>query len=199
MSGETAGMALTPERWQRVRQVLHEAMQMDDAERPISSVPAIRRCELLRAEGEIDSSFLEKPAIGQTHSVSATGGAVPPSGTKLGPYGVQSLIGAGGMGEVYRARDGALKRDVAIKVLPSSFSRDHDRLRRFQLEAEAAAALNHPNILSIYPIGQPDGAPYIVTELLEGGSLRERLRHGAASTRRNLHCHSSSQRIGRST
>ena len=79
----------------------------------------------------------------------ATGTVLPP-GTKLGPYVVQSLIGAGGMGEVYRARDASLKRDVAIKVLPASLSRDPDRLRRFQLEAEAAAALNHPNILSIY-------------------------------------------------
>ncbi len=106
-----------------------------------------------------------------------------PPGTKLGPYVVQSLIGAGGMGEVYRARDASLKRDVAIKVLPASLSRDPDRLRRFQLEAEAAAALNHPNILSIHAIGQQDGSPYIVTELLEGETLRERLRHGALRLR----------------
>ena len=108
------------------------------------------------------------------------------AGTKLGPYVVQSLIGAGGMGEVYRARDASLKRDVAIKVLPASLSRDPDRLRRFQLEAEAAAALNHPNILSIFHIGQQDGSPYIVTELLEGETLRERLRHGAHAIAR---CH----------
>ena len=72
--------------------------------------------------------------------------------------------GAGGMGEVYRARDAALKRDVAIKVLPGEWSRDAERLRRFELEAQAAAALNHPNIVSIFHVGQYDGSPYIVTE-----------------------------------
>ena len=87
------------------------------------------------------------------------------------------------MGEVYRARDSALKRDVAIKVHPASLSGDHDRLHRFQLEAEAAAALNHSNILSIFAIGQQDGSPYIVTELLEGETLRDRLRRGALKLR----------------
>ena len=82
------------------------------------------------------------------------------------------------MGEVYRARDTSLRRDVAIKVLPASYSRDPDRLRRFEQEAQAAAALNHPNILSIFHVGQQDGLPYIVTELLEGETLRDRLRHG---------------------
>ena len=82
------------------------------------------------------------------------------------------------MGEVYRARDTTLKRDVAIKVLPEYWSRDPERLHRFELEAQAAAALNHPNIVSIYHVGQYDGSPYIVTELLRGETLRERLRHG---------------------
>src|SRR5215472_12072576 len=104
-------------------------------------------------------------------------------GVRLDSYEIVALVGAGGMGEVYRARDTSLKRDVAIKVLPALFSRNPDRLRRFQLEAEAAAALNHPNILSIYHIGQQDGSPYIVTELLEGETLRERLRHGALKLR----------------
>jgi len=93
-------------------------------------------------------------------------------------------IGAGGMGEVYRARDLVLKREVAIKVLPRLYSADPERLRRFQQEAEAAAALNHPNILSVYHIGEQGGSPYIVTELLEGESLRERLRNGALSISR---------------
>ena len=99
-------------------------------------------------------------------------------GTKLGPYEIQSPLGAGGMGEVYRAHDTSLRRDVAIKVLPTSCSRDPDRLRRFELEAQAAAALNHPNILSIFHVGQYEGAPYIVTELLEGETLRDRLCRG---------------------
>jgi len=104
-------------------------------------------------------------------------------GTRLDSYEIVAPIGAGGMGEVYRARDTSLKRDVAIKVLPASYSLDPARLSRFQLEAEAAAALNHPNILSIFHIGQQDGSPYIVTELLEGETLRERLRHGALRLR----------------
>ena len=97
------------------------------------------------------------------------------SGTRLGPYQILAPIGAGGMGEVYRARDDRLKRDVAIKVLPASLSTDPDRLRRFEKEAQAASALNHPHIMSIYDIGSHDGTPYIVSELLEGKTLRERL------------------------
>ncbi len=106
------------------------------------------------------------------------------SGTKLGPYEIQSLVGAGGMGEVYRAHDSRLNRTVAIKVLPASFSADRDRLQRFSQEARAAAALNHPNILSIFDIGEEQGAPYVVSELLEGETLRERLRNGALPVRR---------------
>jgi Tol biopolymer transport system component len=102
-------------------------------------------------------------------------------GSRLGGYEVLALLGAGGMGEVYRARDTALRRDVAIKVLPESYSRDPDRLRRFELEAQAAAALNHPNILSVFHVGQQHGVPYIVTELLEGETLRDRLRRGVLS------------------
>ncbi len=106
------------------------------------------------------------------------------SGQKLGPYQVESLLGAGGMGEVYRAHDSRLNRTVAIKVLPASFSSDRERLQRFAQEARAAAALNHPNILSIFDIGEEQGAPYVVSELLEGETLRERLRNGALPIRR---------------
>jgi eukaryotic-like serine/threonine-protein kinase len=95
------------------------------------------------------------------------------SGTKLGPYEILAPLGAGGMGEVYRARDARLKRDVAVKVLPASFSADADRLRRFELEAEATGQLNHPNILAIYDVGTHDGSPYVVSELLHGATLRE--------------------------
>jgi serine/threonine protein kinase len=102
------------------------------------------------------------------------------AGAKLGPYEVKALVGGGGMGEVYRARDPRLGRDVAIKVLPAAFSADPDRLRRFEQEARAAAALNHPNILAVYDIGTHNGAPYIVSELLEGETLRDRLASGSA-------------------
>jgi TolB-like protein len=108
------------------------------------------------------------------------------AGSRLGPYEVIAPLGAGGMGEVYRARDERLKRDVAIKVLPASFSADSDRLRRFEQEAQAAGALNHPNILAIYDIGAHDGNPYVVSELLEGETLRDRLAGGALSPRKAL-------------
>jgi Tol biopolymer transport system component len=107
-------------------------------------------------------------------------------GTKLGPYEVVSLLGAGGMGEVYRARDSRLKREVAIKVLPQALSLDADRLRRFEQEALATAALNHPNILAVFDIGASEGAPYVVSELLEGETLRERLRTGPVPIRKAL-------------
>jgi hypothetical protein len=107
-------------------------------------------------------------------------------GTKLGPYEIQSPLGAGGMGEVYRARDPRLKREVAIKVLPQAFSSDADRLRRFEQEALATAALNHPNILAVFDIGTSEGSPYVVSEMLEGETLRERLRSGAIAGRKTL-------------
>ena len=106
------------------------------------------------------------------------------SGTKLGPYEIQSPLGAGGMGEVYRARDTRLGREVAIKVLPEALAKDADRLRRFQVEAQAVAALNHPNILSIHDFGEHEGAPFLVSELLEGQTLREALKAGPLSARR---------------
>ncbi len=107
-------------------------------------------------------------------------------GTKVGPYEIISLIGAGGMGEVYRVRDSRLGRDVALKLLPASFAADAERLRRFEQEARAVAALSHPNILAIHDIGQHDGAPYLVSEWLEGESLREALQRGVPSHRRAL-------------
>src|ERR1700739_2908412 len=99
--------------------------------------------------------------------------------TQLGPYKIISLLGAGGMGEVYRAHDTRLLRDVALKVLQESFTADPDRLRRFEQEARAVAALNHPNIVSVFDVGVADKVHYIVTELIEGETLRRRiLPHG---------------------
>src|SRR5215831_7160925 len=106
------------------------------------------------------------------------------AGTLLGPYEIIAPLGAGGMGEVYRARDTRLGRTVAIKVLPPSFSDDPERLHRFEQEACAAGALNHPNILSIYDVGTHDGTPYVVSELLEGDTLRERLGSATLAPRR---------------
>ncbi len=106
------------------------------------------------------------------------------SGTKLGPYEILAPLGAGGMGEVYRARDSRLDRIVAVKVLPASFAADPDRLRRFEQEARSVAALNHPNILAVHDIGTHDGSPYMVCELLEGETLRARLHGGVLSPRK---------------
>jgi WD40 repeat protein len=105
-------------------------------------------------------------------------------GARLGVYEIVGLIGAGGMGEVYRARDARLNRDVAVKILPVSFAGDSERLERFELEARAAAALNHPNILSVFDVGAHKGSPYVVSELLEGETLRERVSGGALPVRK---------------
>jgi Tol biopolymer transport system component len=109
-----------------------------------------------------------------------------PSGERLGPYEIVSPIGSGGMGDVYRARDTRLAREVAVKVLPARLARDEERQRRFEVEARAASTLSHPNIVAVHDIGSHDGAPYVVQELLEGETLRERLDEGPPPTRKAL-------------
>ena len=106
-----------------------------------------------------------------------------PPGTRLGPYEVVAPLGAGGMGEVYRARDPRLGRDVAVKVVVSGAESDPERLRRFDDEARAAGALNHPNVLAVFDTGRHEGAPYVVFELLEGETLRQRLVRGPLALR----------------
>ncbi|HTS59423.1 MAG TPA: protein kinase [Terriglobales bacterium] len=108
------------------------------------------------------------------------------SGARFGPYEILAPLGAGGMGQVYRARDTRLGRDVAIKVLPGTFSRDQERLIRFEQEARAASLLNHPNILTIYDIGVAEETPFVVSEFLEGETLRERLREGGLPPRKAI-------------
>jgi serine/threonine protein kinase len=98
-----------------------------------------------------------------------------PAGARPGPYEVTGALGTGGLGDVYRAHDSRLERDVAIKLLPPAFSADLDRLRRFEQEARAAAALNHPGLLAVYDVGISKGAPYLVSDLLDGETLRQRL------------------------
>ena len=96
-------------------------------------------------------------------------------GDKLGPYEVSARIGAGGMGEVWRARDTRLGRDVAIKILTRTGSSDADRIRRFEVEMKAVGRLSHPNVLAVFDVGSHEGSPYLVSELLEGETLRDRL------------------------
>ena len=168
---------MTPERWQKLSNVLHQALELAPEDRPAfldrvcASDTTLRREieSLLSASDEMNSSFLKSSSLAMT---------IKP-GTRLDDYEVETLIGSGGMGEVYRARDTRLKRAVAIKVLPQFVSNDPDRLRRFEQEAQAAAALNHPNILAVFQLGTYQGTPFMVLELLEGQNFRERLRAGA--------------------
>src|SRR4051812_26906776 len=108
------------------------------------------------------------------------------AGDRIGPYRLTGRLGAGGMGQVYRATDERLRRDVALKVLHPDAERDPERLRRFELEARAAGALNHPNVLTVYDVGMHAGAPFIVSELLEGATLRGRLEAGPLPFRKVL-------------
>src|SRR5215469_4134283 len=180
---KSAGLsAMTPEQWRRTREVLADALELKPEERPAfldgacSSDRTLRQEveRLLASSDEARSTFLESSPLRVT--------LMP--GTKVGDYEVTKLIGFGGMGEVYRARDKRLARDVAIKVLPAFYSNDPDRLRRFEQEARAAAALNHPNILAVHQMGTYEGAPYLVSELLEGNTLRELLARGPLAVRR---------------
>src|SRR5579859_7067318 len=104
-------------------------------------------------------------------------------GTRFGPYEMIAPIGTGGMGEVWRARDTRIGRDVAIKILPASFTADHARLHRFEQEARAAGSLSHPNLVTIHDLGADNGAPYVVMELLEGETLREKIELNGAPVR----------------
>src|SRR4051794_25463524 len=108
------------------------------------------------------------------------------AGARLDSYEILGLLGSGGMGEVYRARDSSLRREVAIKVLPSFVSKDPERLSRFEQEAQSAAALNHPNILAVYHFGLFAGAPYMVSELLEGSTLRQSIQRGPIPIRKAI-------------
>jgi serine/threonine protein kinase/Tfp pilus assembly protein PilF len=174
---------MTPERWAQVNDVLHRAMQLVPERRApfldgaCASDDSLRHEveSLLAADDQARSSFLQCPPAVRLAK-----------GCRLGDYEIQSLLGVGGIGEVYRARDLRLRRDVAVKILPALVSSDRERLRRFELEAMAAAALNHPNILAVFQMGTHEGAPYLVTELLEGETLREHIKRGRMAPRKAI-------------
>ena len=133
-----------------------------------------REVESLLTAHNRAEKFIEAPAMEMAaKAAAAVGVGLTTVGRKIGPYRVLSLLGAGGMGEVYLAEDTRLGRRVALKLLPSEFTHDAERIRRFEREARAASALNHPNIVTIYEIGQSDGAYFIATELVEGQTLRD--------------------------
>jgi len=175
---------MTPERWQQIQDVLEEVLQLAPdqrsafLDRACSTDPSLRQEveTLLASSDDVRSSFLQSSELRVTLT----------SGTKLGDYEVKSMLGSGGMGEVYRARDSRLGRDVAIKVLPPFYSADSNRLRRFEQEARAAAALNHPNILAVFQMGTYEGTPYLVSELLEGETLREQIKRCRLSVRKAI-------------
>ena len=157
---------------------LDEACASDDALR--------REVESLLQAHHPSDRFLESGALGLVARELAMQTPRATKGQHLGTYQLVEPLGAGGMGEVWRALDPALRRHVAIKILPSQYLQDPDRLRRFEQEAQAAGMLNHPNVLTVYAVGQQDGFPYLVTELLEGMTLRQKLAAGALSDAKAL-------------
>ncbi len=165
-----------PESWQRATNLFHAALEREPQNRQDfldlacnGDTEMRRQVELLLAKQADAKRFLETPVVGYATVADTT---ISPPPTQLGPFQVVCLLGAGGMGEVYRAHDRKLGRDVAIKILPPPFARDQERLTRFRREARALASLNHPNIGAIYGLEESDDAEYLVLELVEGETLR---------------------------
>src|SRR5215831_10568160 len=186
---------MDPDRWRQIEDLYHAALKRASGERAAFLDAACDRDQDLRQEvesllahDEQAQRFITSPPDTIAAELLAKAQRPSPVGSSLGHYQILSLLGKGGMGEVYRARDARLSREVAIKLLPAIFSTDKDRLRRFEQEARAAGMLNHPNVLTIYDIGaasqEDGGAPYIVSELLTGETLRERLRREGLPLRR---------------
>lgn len=181
---------MTPERWQQVERVFHGALEREPRERAVFLEQACgddtwlrHKIEALLRSHEGAGSFLESPAS----PVNSNDAGTPPPqqfvGQHLGSYEVRMHIGSGGMGDVYRAHDTQLRRDVAIKVLSPEFSRDPDRVARFQREAVALAALNHPNIAAIHDLDEFNGTRFLVLEFVEGQTLAARLNRGPLPVR----------------
>jgi serine/threonine protein kinase len=179
---------LKPARWNQIESLYNRAVEIDEPQRAAflrescgSDHELRRNLEELLAEGPKAKSFLEKAALREiAHEFAETVGSLSQAwaGRKVGKYQFLSLLGVGGMGEVYRAHDTKLKRDVAIKVLPGEASLHSDRVDRFHREAEVLASLNHSNIAAIYDLEEAEGSFFLVLELVEGETLAERLKSG---------------------
>src|ERR1051325_2573356 len=184
---------MNPELWRKIEELYYAALEREPRERAVFLDAACGGDEALR--GEIESllayesraeNFIESPALEVAAGLLAGHQPALEAGQSLGHYRLLSFIGAGGMGEVYAAQDTRLGRRIAIKLLPGQFTKDRDRVRRFELEARAASALNHPNILTIHDIGQSDQTHYLATEFVEGETLRRRLLGGRIEVAQTL-------------
>src|SRR5262245_29819178 len=176
---------MTPEQWKKLDALFHEALELDKEARAAHLARVCgddgqlrEEAERLLAAHEREGDFIEAPSFAETMGPSADDLNQSPVGRRIGPYQVISMLGRGGMGEVFLAEDTRLERKVALKILPGDFTQSPDRLRRFEREAKAASALNHPNILTIHEIGESDGAHYIVSEFVEGETLRAMIERG---------------------
>ena len=176
---------MTPERWRQVEEIVHAALSRGESERMAFLAHACAGDEALRREVESllaqqasAGGFLEDPAVAAAAQMVSDTGASLLTGRRLGAYQVHARIGVGGMGEVYRARDTKLGRDVAIKILPRLFTSDPDRLARFEREARVLASLNHPHIGAIYGLEDADGVRALVLELVDGETLADRIARG---------------------
>ncbi|HEX8999800.1 MAG TPA: serine/threonine-protein kinase, partial [Blastocatellia bacterium] len=172
---------MNSERWQQIETLFHDASELaPDARGPFLESACAGDAELrnqveaLLQSLEESGDFIEAPPVAQTVS-SPTASFI---GRAIGHYKVVSLLGAGGMGEVYLARDSKLDRPIALKILPAQFTADPMQVQRFAREARAASALNHPNIITIHEIGHDAGAHFIATEFIAGETLREKINRG---------------------
>ncbi|PYQ42520.1 MAG: hypothetical protein DMF77_12630 [Acidobacteria bacterium] len=190
--------ATAAEDWPRVRDLLRAALERDPAQRPAFLDQACgedaelrKSLEGLLAAHEEAADFLESPAEIDRMAAEVLGDAAAPAlaaGSRVGRYEILELLDAGGMGEVYRARDTGLGRDVAVKVMRPWMTRDTARLRLFEKEARAAGAISDPNILAVFDVGAANGMPYVVSELLEGETLGARLRRAPLTVRESVEC-----------
>ena len=184
---------ISPKRWRHLDELFQAAVELEPRNRldfidaACSGDHALRQEveALLRSDAD-DWNFLEEPALQLAAPFVADEKPQLVSGDQLGDYTIQSLIGRGGMGEIYLAKDRVLNRPIALKLLPVEYTRDKERLQRFQNEAQAASALNHPNILTIYQLGNLDGVQFIVTEFVEGETIRELITRRALDLREVL-------------
>src|SRR5262247_527349 len=178
-------MTMSPEQWKKLDALFHEVLELQGEARAIHLAKVCRDDEELREEAmrliaahEREGSFIDSPIFAGPEGLTNDEDNESPVGRRIGPYQVVSLLGQGGMGKVYLSEDIRLERKVALKVLPAAVTQDPDRLLRFEREAKATSALNHPNILTIHEIGEVDGAHYIVSEFVEGETLRALIKRG---------------------